>query len=222
MSLKLFITGTDTDVGKTYVSVKLLRAFARVGLTTVGLKPVASGCDVIAGERVNADTVALQQAATVALPAHVISPFRFLRPISPHLAAEEEQMTLSCAALHTHVAPGLQQSADVCVIEGVGGWLVPINAIETMADFVLQQQLPVVLVVAMRLGCLNHAQLTAQAIMASGLRLCGWIANCLQPSMLLLEANVATLVQRLPAPLLGVMSYNGGEDEVVVERVLGG
>ena len=195
-----FITGTDTDVGKTYIACQLLRAAQQQGLRILGLKPLAAGAEKIDGEWRNEDAVLLQQAATVKLPYTSINPFCFEVAAAPHLAAQKIGTSLSANTIAQNVRKVLDESEfDYCVIEGAGGWRVLLNDTETMADVVTLLQIPVILVVGMKLGCINHALLTAEAIKKDGVTLHGWIANDLGIPMPLLEENIATLERLLPA-----------------------
>lgn len=202
--MHVFITGTDTGVGKTYVSTYLLNAFKNQGYQTLGIKPIATGCNEYMQ---NEDALALQKASSIQLPYEKINPFAFSPPIAPHIAAQKANRKLSVSSLLTSINPLLQQAVDLCLIEGVGGWQVPLNDKETMADFVVAQQLPVILVVGMRLGCLNHALLTANAIQQSGAKLLGWIANCIEPDMPYLQENIDTIYERLTMPCLEVINH---------------
>lgn len=201
-----FITGTDTEVGKTVASTALLQAAKAAGLHSVGYKPVASGCEVTADGIRNSDALALQQNSVLELPYESINPLAFLEPTSPHIVSAEEGRPIELSRLSAGLA-ALQQQADWVLTEGAGGWFTPLSEEHTFADWVIQEQLPVVLVVGVKLGCINHAMLTAQAVQASGLRLAGWIANVVQPAGKRHAEYMATLRQRLPAPLLGEIPY---------------
>ena len=202
-----FITGTDTGVGKTFVAWQLLHAAQQCGLRTLGLKPLAAGAEKMDGEWRNEDAVLLQEAATVKLPYASINPFCFELAAAPHLAAKKTGATLSAKTIAQNVRKVLDESEfDYCVIEGAGGWRVPLNDTETMTDVVKLLQIPVILVVGMKLGCINHAVLTVEAIKADGLTLHGWIANDLGHSMPLLAENIATLERLLPAPRICLQS----------------
>jgi len=201
-----FITGTDTEVGKTVASTALLQAAKAAGLRSVGYKPVASGCEVTAEGIRNSDALALQQNSVLELPYESINPLAFLEPTSPHIVSAEEGRPIELSRLSAGLA-ALQQQADWVLTEGAGGWFTPLSEEHTFADWVIQEQLPVVLVVGVKLGCINHAMLTAQAVQASGLRLAGWIANVVQPAGKRHAEYMATLRQRLPAPLLGEIPY---------------
>ena len=195
-----FITGTDTDVGKTYIACQLLHAAQQRGLRAIGLKPLAAGAEKIDGEWRNEDSVLLQQATTVKLPYASINPFCFELAAAPHLAAQKTGASLSAKNIAQNIRNVLDESDfDYAVIEGAGGWRVPLNDTETFADVVKLLQIPVILVVGMKLGCINHALLTAEAIKADGLTLHGWIANDLGNPMPLLAENIATLERLLPA-----------------------
>ena len=202
----VFVTGTDTGVGKTLAACALLHALARRGLRTAAMKPVAAGSTASATGLLNEDVAQLSAAATVNAPLALVNPYCFAPPIAPHLAADAAGVRIDIAAI---VAAFRQLSAmaDRTVVEGVGGFCVPLNTREDTADLAQALGLPVVLVVGLRLGCLNHALLTAQAIRARGLRLAGWIANHLDPTMDAAAGNVAALGARLTAPCIGEIPY---------------
>ncbi|EAR08744.1 dethiobiotin synthase [Reinekea blandensis] len=208
MKQRFFIAGTDTDVGKTRVSESLLIGARLQGLSTVGLKPLAAGAVDIDGEQRNPDAVCLMRASSVAMPYDTVNPVLLHEPMAPHIAADREGKRLSLQALAGYCRGALMSArADFTLIEGAGGWYVPLNQRETLAGFPQALNLEVVLVVGMKLGCLNHALLTAEAIQRDGLTLRGWIANCLEPDMNGLEENIQTLQQRIRAPLVGVHPY---------------
>lgn len=193
----LFITGTDTGVGKTVASVALLRSLAASGRLAVGMKPVAAGID--AGDEVNADVAALFSAGNVDAPLADRNPYAFASPIAPHAAAARSGVAIDLeriAAAHARLAG----RADVVVVEGAGGPLVPIGARHDMLDVARRLRAPVVLVVGVRLGCLNHALAAELAIRARGLELAGWIANRIDPAMEAAQDTLAALDARLPAP----------------------
>lgn len=201
-----FVTGTDTGVGKTLVAAALLHRLARHHARVVGMKPVAAGLVVRHGHPVSEDALALRAASTVAVPAALDCPAAWPEPLSPHLAARRAGGRIGVADLQTaHAA--LSGMADVVVVEGAGGWRVPVNDHETLADLAIALARPVVLVVGLRLGCLNHALLTAEAVRRDGLALAGWVANAIDPDMACPLENIDTLHQRLDAPLLGVMPW---------------
>jgi dethiobiotin synthetase len=209
MAHKIFVTATNTDTGKTYVSTGLLKALNQNNYRTVGLKPLASGCIQTKNGLCSEDALALQAAASVRLPLHVINPFAFEPAIAPHIAAMQQGLALNLAALCAQMQPAFHYPADIYLIEGAGGLYLPLNHQETMAEFIIAEQCKVILVVGMRLGCINHALLTARAMQADGLQVLGWIANCLDPSMLSLNENIAALKQMLPIPCLAVLPYGG-------------
>jgi dethiobiotin synthetase len=205
-TLSIFVTGTDTGVGKTLVSTGLLHALARYHARVVGMKPVAAGTELMDGVAVNDDVLALRAAATVAVPPELDNPVLLPDPVSPHIAAARAGVTVDIAHLVAcHRA--LTQLADAVVVEGAGGFQVPLSATETGADLAQALGLPVVLVVGLRLGCLNHALLTADAIRARGLTLAGWVANHVDASMLAQQDNIAFLQQKLAAPLLATVAH---------------
>lgn len=207
----LFVTGTDTGVGKTLVSAALLHTLARHHARVVGMKPVAAGL-VRHGEAwVSEDVLALRAASTVPVPPALDNPVALPEPLSPHLAAAREGRRVGVAELLA-AQHALRERADVVLVEGAGGWRVPLNETETLADLAIALAAPVVLVVGLRLGCLNHALLTAEAIAADGLVLTGWVANSIDPAMACRDENIATLRARLPAPLLGVVPWSAAPD----------
>ena len=206
----LFITGTDTGVGKTRVATALLRAFARRGLRAVGMKPVAAGCERIDGALVSEDVAALVAASNVNLPIDLINPYRFQPAIAPHLAAELAGETISLQKIRDAYVV-LAARADRVVVEAAGGFLVPLNEHQDFGDLARLLELPVLLVVGMRLGCLNHALLTAEAVQRRGLQFAGWVANRLDAQMPAFEQNVHALRERLGVPLLGTIPF-GIED----------
>jgi len=202
----LFVTGTDTGVGKTRVASALLRAYARRGTSVAGMKPVASGCAETTEGLRNDDALALRAASSVRLRYDDVNPYAFAPAIAPHIAAEEEGRVIELAVLE-HAYRRLALLAGRVVIEGAGGWLTPLGPQLTLADFAALVDADVVLVVGLRLGCLNHALLTAQSIRAAGLDLAGWVGNAVEPAFERADANLATLRRRLAAPCLGVLAY---------------
>src|SRR5690554_284247 len=207
MAQAFFITGTDTDAGKTSVAAGLLCAAKQQGCSTLAMKPVASGCDMSAEGLRNSDALALIAQSTVPLPYTQINPYAFAPAIAPHIAAQEAGVELSVADLYRTAQVILQQQADFTLIEGAGGWRVPISATEFLSDFAIALQLPVILVVGVKLGCINHALLTAQAIINDGLELAGWVANVVDPSCARLAENLATLQQLMPVPCLAEVPH---------------
>ncbi|MBX3708302.1 MAG: dethiobiotin synthase [Gammaproteobacteria bacterium] len=207
MSIKLFITGTDTEVGKTYVTAGLLVAFNKIGLTTLGIKPIASGCLKINKQLCSSDTLILQQSSSIKLNLNVITPFAFEPAIAPHIAATQTRCHLTLDKLNKKIHYALSYDANISVIEGCGGWFTPLNHSETMADFALAHQLNIILVVGIRLGCINHSFLTLQAMQREGANIVGWIANCIDPMMLDRKENIAFLKETLSVPCLGTVEY---------------
>jgi len=201
-----FITGTDTEVGKTVASGALLQAASDAGWRTAGYKPVASGCEMTPHGMRNADALALQRYSSVPLRYEQVNPLAFEEPTSPHIVSEEAGRPITFAALSAGLRT-LEQLADWVLVEGAGGWFTPLSATQTYADWVKAEQLDVILVVGVKLGCINHAMLTALAIQASGLRLAGWIANGIQPPGTRHQAYLDTLRARLDAPMLGEIPH---------------
>lgn len=204
-----FVTGTDTDAGKTLVTSGLLALARRRGLATLGLKPVASGCeDTLHGLR-NADALALQGQSHPSPTYTTVNPIAFAPAIAPHLAARQADVALRLDDLVERVRPLLGAPHKLVLIEGAGGWRVPLNATEDLSDLAARLDLPVILVVGLRLGCISHARLTADAIRADGVHLAGWIGSLVDPAFAadgaLYRANLTTLERMLPATCLGVV-----------------
>lgn len=206
-----FVTGTDTGVGKTVVACALLHALAARGLRAVGMKPVAAGAESGPGGLVNEDVERLAAAGNVVAPRDFANPYCFASPIAPHLAAREEGCEIALDPI-VHAYRELAALADVVVVEGAGGLLVPLNAREDMAHLVLRLALPVVVVVGMRLGCLNHALLTAEAARTRGLRLAGWVANHVDATMAHADQNVEALAARIGVPCIARIGFDDPPD----------
>ncbi|QDX80336.1 dethiobiotin synthase [Denitratisoma sp. DHT3] len=198
-----FITGTDTEVGKTFATCALLRRLAVAGRRVAAMKPVAAGLDEHGR---NEDVEALLAAANVRCARERVNPYAFASPIAPHLAAREEGREIRFAPILRAFA-ALAGEADGVLVEGVGGFRVPLGSDGDAADLAVALGLPVILVVGLRLGCINHALLTVEAVRARGLRLAGWIGNCATADMARREENVATLRELIAAPLLGVLPH---------------
>ncbi|MFI4958783.1 MAG: dethiobiotin synthase [Lysobacterales bacterium] len=208
----VFIAGTDTGIGKTHVACTLLHAVRAAGYSACGMKPVASGCTETRDGLRNDDALALQTASSTVAPYALINPVALRDPLSPHLAAAHDGVEISLAPLRA-AFDQLAGTHQKVVVEGVGGWLVPLAPGLLAADIAKQWQLPVILVVGLRLGCLNHALLTARAIEADSCRLLGWIGNGVDPAMDAPEENLATLRELLPAPCLGVLPHGMAPSE---------
>lgn len=203
MSAAFFVTGTDTEIGKTTIACGLLQAARNAGLSTAAAKPVASGCERTAKGLRNSDALGLLAGCSLPLRYEEVNPFAFEPAIAPHLAAREAGVQLDVEALAGPVNAVLARNADFSLVEGAGGWRVPLAGGENLSDLAVRLGLPVILVVGVRLGCINHAVLSAEAIQRDGLVLAGWVANIVDPATSRLEENLATLAERLPAPCLG-------------------
>lgn len=211
-----FVAGTDTEVGKTFVSCALLRALSASGQKAIGMKPVAAGTNA-AGQ--NDDVEALLAAASQPAPRELINPYLFEPAVAPHIAAAEAGREISLASILAAFEQ-LRSMTDALLVEGVGGFCVPLGPTQDAADLAEQLAIPVILVVGMRLGCINHALLTQQAIEARGLEFAGWVANCIDPNMARFDENLAALTARLRAPLLGVIpSYSTPEKAAQLIRL---
>lgn len=219
MKRAYFVTGTDTGVGKTTVSSALVHQFAALGLRSVGMKPVASGCILQDGVLLSEDVQQLKAASNLTLPLSDINPYAFEPAIAPHIAASQAGAEIELGVIQAAYAR-LEAAADVVIVEGVGGFRVPLNDTVDTADLVVALGLPVILVVGLRLGCINHALLTAEAIAARGLKLAGWIANRIDPAMSMQEENLQALSLRLQAPCLGVVPWVAAGDFTAIDTEL--
>lgn len=204
---RYFVTGTDTEVGKTLISSALLSVAGDRGLRTLAMKPIAAGAEQVDGQWRNDDALALQAAMNSELPYAQLNPVCLPQPIAPHIAARDNGQRLSADRVVGFCRGVMMQPTDFMIIEGAGGWRVPINERETFADVPKALELDVILVVGLRLGCLNHALLTAEAIEHDGLRLAGWVGSCIDPDMDSQADNIDDLKMRLRAPCLGIVPH---------------
>ncbi len=202
----VFITGTDTEVGKTHYSCRLLRTLNKQGKSTAAMKPVASGAEYVDARLRNDDALQLLGAANTTTDYATCNPYCFEPAIAPHLAARQAGQCIELDVIAEHFLQ-LEQQADITIVEGVGGWQVPLNESDCVADLALRLRLPVILVVGLRLGCINHSLLSAQAIIDSGLELLGWVANGIEKDFPMLEENIAAIEQRLPVPCLDILPW---------------
>lgn len=207
MANTYFVTGTDTDVGKTVVACGLLKAAAQQDLTTLALKPIASGCDTTPEGLRNSDALALQAAMSCELPYDQINPVAFAPAIAPHIAAQQQGSRVTLSQLAGYCRGALTSKHDFSIVEGAGGWYVPLNRREMLSGLAKELNLPVILVVGMKLGCINHALLSVNAILREGITLAGWVANQVNPNMSCVEENLQTLADFIPAPCLGVVPF---------------
>lgn len=201
-----FITGTDTSVGKTCVSAALMHILRKSGLRVAGIKPVASGCVATAAGLRNEDALALQRQSSIDLPYELINPYAFAPAIAPHLAAQDAGVAISIQHL-LDIYRIIVPQVDCAIVEGAGGWLVPLGPDSSLADLAVALQLPVIMVVDIRLGCINHALLTARAIAADGLLLAGWVANHARAGYERSTDNISSIAARLTCPLLGTIPH---------------
>lgn len=214
-----FVTGTDTDVGKTVITLGLIAALQQCGYKVGAMKPVSAGCEMTPSGLRNDDALKLQQQCGMTLDYDTINPYAFEPAIAPHIAADDARVRVDIETIHQRYQTISAQN-DCVIVEGAGGWQVPLNDFQSIADLARRLQLPVILVVAMRLGCISHALLTAESIRAAGLPLAGWVANQVHAGMARLEENIATLRQRLDAPLLGTIPYLATVDAASVAELL--
>lgn len=215
MTKRYFVTGTDTEVGKTVASSALLQAAGAKGLRTAGYKPVASGSDITPEGVRNGDALALQRSSSLPLDYAAVNPYTFAEPTSPHIISADEGRPIQARVMSAGLR-ALEAQADWVLVEGAGGWFTPLAEDFTFADWVRAEQLPVILVVGVKLGCINHAMLTAQAVQQAGLTLAGWVANDVQPPGKRHREYMATLRRVLSAPLLGEIPWFGTAAENAV------
>ncbi|KTF18215.1 dethiobiotin synthase [Pseudoalteromonas sp. H105] len=217
---EFFITGTDTDAGKTHVTSLLLKLLAQHKKRAIGFKPIASGCEMAFDQLVNADALMLMESATVSAKYDVINPFSFAPAIAPHIAAQKAGVTLSVEKLSAAYQNIKSQGADYLLTEGAGGWALPINDNQYLYDWVSAEQLPVILVVGMKLGCINHALLTTAHMQSMGINCIGWIANQVDNEMDEYQANLDSLKARLPMPLLAISPYTEQTPKLQIYKTL--
>ena len=210
---RIFITGTDTEVGKTLFTTALIKALTQASVPVMAVKPVAAGCEMLAGEAKNEDALAIIEALPQSLAYTQVNPVALIQPIAPHIAAESEGISLSSQGL-SKACQLDQYPQPFILVEGAGGWLVPLNSKETFADFVAAEKLEVILVVGLKLGCINHALLTQQSIIAGGLKLVGWVANHVDPTMHCQSENLQTLTRQLNCPLIAEIPFLKQEDKI--------
>lgn len=215
----VFVTGTDTGIGKTRVALGLMEALKNKGVQVCGMKPVATGCYGENGERRNEDAVLLRAHASFPVDYALVNPYAFSPPVSPHIAARQvgQEIRLALIARRYDL---LRKQSEFVVVEGAGGWEVPLNSEDRMSDLARILDLPVVLVVGLRLGCLNHALLTSSAIRDSGCNLIGWVANLIDSDFAFCEENIATLQTRISVPMLGFVPFNHTLDIGTLARSL--
>ncbi len=215
MNQGYFITGTDTDVGKTWISLGIVEALKQQGKKVGVMKPISAGCEKTANGLHNEDAILLQKHSNIEQDYDQINPYAFEPAIAPHIAAADAGVRIDIETLHQQLHT-IKQHSDSVVVEGAGGWLVPLNDFQTMADMAKRFELPVILVVGMRLGCLSHALLSVEAIRASGLPLVGWIANQVSTEMNCLDENIKTLQQMIDAPMLGQIPHLEWLDAITI------
>lgn len=212
MTNTYFVTGTDTEVGKTIASCALLQAAGQLGLRTVGYKPVASGSEMTDEGLRNSDALALQRNSVIAVDYAAINPYTFAEPTSPHIISADEGRPIQASVMSAGLRL-LEEQADWVLVEGAGGWFTPLSPTLSFSDWVKAEQLPVILVVGVKLGCINHAILTALAVQQAGLTLAGWVANDVTPPGKRHAEYMATLKRALAAPLLGEIPWLAEEPE---------
>lgn len=208
MKAAYFITGTDTGVGKTHVACKLIKDYVTQGYQVIGMKPVAAGCELVDGAWVNEDVLKLEQASNVKASRELTNPYSFKEAIAPHIAAEKADTEIKIQVIQ-QAFMRLTDMADIVIVEGAGGFLVPLSGTQSMADLAAVLNIPIILVVGMKLGCINHSLLTVEAIKAQNLILHGWVANQLEQNMPALAENEMTLVQKIKVPKLFSLGYSG-------------
>lgn len=204
-----FITGTDTNVGKTWATIALMRYFKQQGKSITGMKPVASGCFMQDGQLKNEDALLIQENASLKIDYDLINPYAYELPVSPHIAGINNPVKL---AIIVEKFNALKEMAEIVLVEGAGGWYAPLSDYEDISDLAKSLALPVILVVAIKLGCINHAKLTWRAIQLSGIPCAGWIAMCVDPDILKPDENICTIRTALSVPLLGVLPYLASAD----------
>ncbi|MES9844833.1 MAG: dethiobiotin synthase [Candidatus Sedimenticola sp. PURPLELP] len=219
MSKGYFITGTDTECGKTEITLGLMQLLQSKEQRVLGMKPVASGAEQAPAGLRNEDAVRIRRQASLSVSYDLVNPYAFEPPIAPHLAAEQAGVEIDFEKIGLYYRK-LSNQADRVIVEGVGGWRVPLNSVQTVTDLAVDLGLPVILVVGLKLGCINHALLTVESIRASGVTLAGWVANVADPLMLEPEGNLDSLKARIDAPLLGFVPRMEQPDAAAIASLL--
>jgi len=209
-----FITGTDTDIGKTICCKALLQAANKQNMATLAYKPIAAGCEITEAGLRNEDALILQQNCTIDLPYQAVNPIALQLPIAPHIAANLENNPINIDLITQGLQNLQHKDADLLIVEGAGGWRLPLNNKQMLSDWVVEQNLPVILVVGIKLGCLNHALLTYETIVNDGLNVVAWIANQLQPDMAYYQQNLQMLTQKIAAPKIAEIPYSSRINEI--------
>jgi dethiobiotin synthetase len=207
MKAAYFITGTDTDVGKTYVACKLIQQYISQGYKVVGMKPVAAGGELVDGKWLNEDVLKLEAVSNVKAPRELVNPYGFKEAIAPHIAAEKAGVEIEIKVIQ-QAFDALASMADIVIVEGAGGFLVPLNSTQNIADLAAALDIPVILVVGMKLGCINHSLLTVEAIQARQLNLHGWVANKIAPDMAFCDENIAAITQKTRMDCMANYAYS--------------
>ncbi|WP_434339167.1 dethiobiotin synthase [Motilimonas cestriensis] len=207
MSQAFFVTGTDTEVGKTFITCALMQGLRSVNKTVIGYKPIAAGAELSHHGLLNEDALLLQRNGSIDLPYEAINPIVFAPPIAPHIAAQQAGQAISMEMVNIGFQQLKHQESDFLLVEGAGGWRLPLGNGQYLSDWVASEQLPVILVVGMKLGCLNHAILTAESIIASGLKIAGWVANSSASEQAYLTENIDYLRQHIYAPYMGHVPF---------------
>ncbi|MBT7407897.1 MAG: dethiobiotin synthase [Nitrosomonadales bacterium] len=207
MNNTFFITGTDTGIGKTFVACILMQFIKSQQKKVIGMKPIAAGIDKARGENANEDVILIKSECSSKIGADEINTYSFIEPIAPHIAAQKNNVEIDLSKIKMH-AENLKKRADYLFIEGAGGYLVPLNSNSTMADLVDELDIPTIVVIGVKLGCINHGLLTIEAILKRGQRIFGWVANIIDKDMLESGENISSLKKRIKAPLLGTIPYS--------------
>jgi dethiobiotin synthetase len=215
MGVTFFITGTDTNIGKTYITIGLLKKFKSLGMKSIGIKPIATGCKFKNGIFYNDDALLLQKNSTQQPPYKQINPFSLVKATSPNIAASYENISLTISELRKIISDLYINNVDYLFIEGIGGWEVPLNDQETIADLVSSLKIPTILVIGLKLGCLNHAILTYKNMMSNSLPWIGMIGNCCDSSMEYIDDYIKTLKNFINIPYLGTVQYNEQPENVL-------
>jgi dethiobiotin synthetase len=215
-----FITGTDTEVGKTHVTCLLLKFLTQHQRSAIGFKPIAAGAEEAFGQLVNEDALNIMESSNVHAKYKQINPICFEPPIAPHIAAQRVNKVITQIELNHHYKEILSVGAEFTLVEGAGGWSLPINDTEYLSDWVKAREIPVILVVGMKLGCLNHTLLTIQALKAQGVKCAGWVANEIDPNMSEFDANLESLKQRIDVPLLAISPFSKGKAKLKIYKAL--
>ena len=213
---KYFVTGTDTDVGKTYVTLALMDMFKKKGCSVIGMKPISAGIDIFNGLEINSDVFHIMQSNSLEINQSIVNSYSLKHPASPHISVEKQVVSIDFSLINSHIK-ALEGRADLLLVEGAGGYECPIDPLRNISDLIKYLDIPVIFVVGIKLGCLNHALLTIKSMQSNNQKIFGWVANIIDPEMTFVEENILFLKNFIQAPCLGVIPFSNSTSDDSLE-----